>query len=257
MVLPEIGGGRFERSRLQELDELPSATALRISGLDQPTFEHLITHHGARFSALHFWKCPRIEDLSPLEDMPHLELVAFYWNQRSTQLWDFRRTPRIRGLCVEDFTKLRSLDGLVTATSLRELVFGDAIDRKTVFETLDPLQELRALQRLEFTPRKIADNRVEPLGSLSGLRQLDCPTNLFTSRQFAWLHARLPLAADSRVLQPYVRLPEPIGETDVLLVGRGKPFLNSTTGSARIEKHVAQFRRAVAEFRASPDAVPD
>jgi hypothetical protein len=213
--------------------------------------------YGDRFRAIHFWKCPRVQDLSPLEDLPGLELVAYYWNQRATTLWDFRKTPRLRGLCFNDFTKIRALDGLSSATSLKELAFGDAINVRSVFESLTPLAGLSGLRNLEFIPRKILDGRVEPIGALVNLERLDCPTNLFTSRQYAWLRACLPHAGESRVLQPFIKLHRPIGDKDVLLVGRGKAIVNSSTNEARIKKHTEQFERDVAEFIANPNLPPD
>jgi hypothetical protein len=86
LVLPEIGGGRLDLSHLAVIGENPGARALRIRGLDQAAFERLVAGYGRQFSGIEFWKCPRIEDLSPLEDLPDLQLVAFYWNQRTTRL---------------------------------------------------------------------------------------------------------------------------------------------------------------------------
>lgn len=257
LVQPEVGGGRAKFAHLRQLDETPEASALRISGLDQPTFERLVSDYGARFLAIHFWKCPRIVDLSPLEDLPELELVAYYWNQQATKFWNFSRTPRLRGLCFEDFTRIAVLDELASATSVRELVFGNVVARKSSYASLDPLAGLTGLERLQFTPLKILDDRVEAIGLLTKLELLTCPTNLFTSRQFAWLRARLPHARTSRVLQPILKLGQPIGDNDVLLVGRGKPLLNSTTAQGRIDKHVAQFERDVELFLASPEMSPD
>jgi hypothetical protein len=215
-----------------------------------------VADYGDQYTAIHFWKCPRVHDLSPLEDLPYLELVGYYWNQRATRLWDFRRTPRLRGLSFKDFGKITVLDDLRSATSLEQLEFGDAVEPKSVFESLDPLAALTRLQSLCFMPRKVVDSRVDALGGLKNLEYLDCPSNRFTSRQFAWLRARLPQARESRVLQPLVRLARPLEDKDVMLVGRGKPFLNSVVDAGRIKKHVDQFERDVAEFIANPDLLP-
>lgn len=72
LVLPEIDGGRFTVADVAGVEVPASAAALRISGLDQASFESLVTQLGSRFRAIEFWKCPRIADLSPLEDLPHL-----------------------------------------------------------------------------------------------------------------------------------------------------------------------------------------
>ena len=88
LVLPEVGGGRFVAADFARIEERPDASALRVSGLDQPMFETLISRDGRHFSAIQFWKCPRVADLAPLESLPDLRLVSIFWNQRATGLWD-------------------------------------------------------------------------------------------------------------------------------------------------------------------------
>jgi hypothetical protein len=260
LVLPEIGGGRLGRSELAALEDRPEARALKISGLDQDVFEILISEYAAQFSAIEFWKCPRITDLSPLEDLPGLELVAFYWNQRATRLWDLTRNPRLTGLHFDDFTRLHDLRDLERGGTLRELGFGDAVWSTSVFESLEPLAGLERLQGLRFTAKKIEDGRIEPLARLRGLADLSFPTNLFTTRQVAWLRAHLPAPLESASLSPVIHLKRAVeakGKTrDVRLVGRGKPFLSSLTDAARIQKHVAEFDRLVAGFRSDPSLPP-
>jgi hypothetical protein len=261
LVLPEIGGGRLEPSGLAVLEERPDATALRISGLDQASFETLVTEYAARFTAVEFWKCPRIADLSPLESLPRLELVAFYWNQRATRLWDLSCNPSLTGLHVDDFTRLHDLRDLEGGGSLRELGFGDLIWSTSVFESLGPLARLSGLERLAFTAKRIEDGRIQPLGELHGLTELSFPSNLFTTRQVAWLRAHLPPTLDSESLSPLRILKRPVeyrGRTrDVLLVGKRQPFLSSVADAARIERHVRRFDDMVADFRRDPTLPPD
>jgi hypothetical protein len=146
LVLPEIGGGRLALGDLGRIDEAPQATALKISGLDQQTFEALIARFGAQFSGLYFWKCPRIVDLSPLETLSNLQFVAFYWNQRAVKLWNLAETRQLTGLQFENFTRLHTLDDLTTAVSLEELEFGDRIWIKAAFASLEPLSHLQGLR---------------------------------------------------------------------------------------------------------------
>ena len=98
LVQPEVGGGRFNLGHFAKIEANPSAMALRVSGLDQSTFERLVSSYGTQFKAIEFWKCPRLEDLTPLEDLPELRMVSVYWNQRSTRLWDFACTPHLTAL---------------------------------------------------------------------------------------------------------------------------------------------------------------
>jgi hypothetical protein len=46
LVLPHVGGGRFVSEDFAGVEQRPDASALRVSGLDQPMFEALISRHG-------------------------------------------------------------------------------------------------------------------------------------------------------------------------------------------------------------------
>jgi hypothetical protein len=262
LVLPEIGGGKAVAADFEAIEGKPKATTLRVSGLDQETFEQLVEQHGSRFSAIHFWKCPRVADLSPLENLSGLTHVAYFWNQRAARLWNLNRTPALRGLKVEDFNKLQTLDDLAAAQSLEELEVGDGIWVKNSVDSLDPLAGLSRLRRLTFTYRKVLDGRVSAVGQLQDLEYLQCPTNIFTSEQFAWLRARLPVA-QGRVLSPVIRFDAPLAgdddpfPKDVLVVGKRKPFLNSTKDADRIRRYEAEFERMVQRFKSDPTAEPE
>jgi hypothetical protein len=260
LVQPEIGGGKFDPSQFWALDENPAATALRVSGLDQSAFERLVSDHGHRFQAIEFWKCPRIDDLAPLEDLSALRMVSFYWNQRSPRLWNLARTPDLTALRFEDFTRLHRLDDLLAGKSLEELAFGDAVWAKSTFETLEPLAMLTGLRNLSLHPKRIDDDRVQPLGALTKLEKLSIPMNLFTTEQIAWLRARLPETVESSALAALLRFEKPLeldGKSrDVLLIGKRKPFLNSELDADRISKHVRLFEKMVNSFRNDPAAEP-
>jgi hypothetical protein len=261
IALPKIGGGRLDGSHLAAVGENPSARALRISGLDQATFENLVARYGTQFSAIEFWKCPRIADLSPLEDLPDLQLVALYWNQRATRLWNLSRNPRLTGLCFEDCTRLHDLRDLQAGIALDELEFGDAVWSTSIFASLDPLAGLSGLRSLNFNAKRIDDGRIDPLGELTRLQVLRFPPRQFTTRQVAWLRARLPASVESASLGPVVQFERPFeleGKSkDVLLVGKRKPFLSSVTDEVRIRKHVDEFWQMVDDFRRDPTLKPE
>jgi hypothetical protein len=260
LVQREVGGGKLTASQFSAIDENPRATALRVSGLDQPTFERLISDHGTRFQAIEFWKCPRLEDLTPLEDLPALRIVSFYWNQRSPRLWNLARTPNLTALSFQDFTRLHQLDELRAGESLEEVAFGDAVWAKSTFETLEPLSSLTGLRSLSIHPRRIDDGRVQPLGALTDLEKLSIPFNLFTTEQIAWLRARLPKTVESTTLAAVLQLKKPLPlddkSRDVLLIGKRKPFLNSKLDADRISRHVRSFEDMVNRFRDDPSREP-
>lgn len=257
LVLPEIGGGKATAKDLEPIADRTDATAITISGLDQGTFELLVSKYGRQFTGIHFWKCPRIADLSPLEDLPQLTQVAYYWNQRATRLWDLAATPNLRGLHFDDFRRLHALDDLAAGPSLEELGFGNAVWATSVFASLGPLEGLTKLRHLTISASRVLDGRIQPLASLTTLETLSFPSNLFTTEQCAWLRAHLPESTTGPILGPVNRLHQPLPDgRDTLVIGKRKPFLNSTTDGDSIAEYEARWARMVEEFRAAPDRPP-
>ncbi len=72
LVLPDIGGGKLSPGELAKVEQRPNAVVLRVSGLQQQTFEMLVERCGRQFPAIHSWKCPRVADLSAIEDPSNL-----------------------------------------------------------------------------------------------------------------------------------------------------------------------------------------
>jgi hypothetical protein len=260
-ISPKADERRLDESQLTVISEHPRARALRITGLNQATFERLIIGYGRQFTAIELEKCPLIADLSPLEDLPGLELVTFYRNQRATRLWNLSRNPRLTGLLFRNFTRLHDLSDLQTSVSLRELAFGDTLWNTSVFESLEPLAALGGLESLEFDAKRIDDGRIEPVAELTGLKELAFPASMFTTRQVAWLRARLPASLESESLSPVIKVRHPVEDgdktEDVLLVGKRKPLLNSIRDAARIRTHTDEFRQMVEDFRRDPALRPD
>lgn len=263
LVLREIGGGKLAAGDLDAIALQPDATALRVSGLDQATFEKLVEQHGQQFTAIQFWKCPRIQDFSPLESLPDLAVVSIYWNQRTSRLWNLAKTPKLRGLEFEDFSRLRDLEDLRNAVAIEELSFGDKVWVTASVASLEPLTAVKTVRRLSFALRKVEDGRIQPLARLTMLERLKCSSNLFTTEQLAWLRAHLPDTVESRVLAPVEQfdkpLPNPNGhgpDRDVLVMGKRKPFLNSHADAGRLQRHIDEYWKMVARFREDPSLEP-
>lgn len=246
-----------DRAAWSALDDAPDVVAVRVQGLDQAGLEYLASHHAARLVAIDFFRCPRIADFSPLEDMANLRVVSSDWNQQAVRFWDLARTPALASLGFNAFTQLHRLDDLAAGASLVELDFSDIIWPKSTVETLEPLAGLTGLRGLSIHIKRVDDGRLQPLAGLIGLNELYISTNLFTTEQFAWIRARLPESVVSNVLGPLSWLggdahPSP----DVVLVGKGKPMLRTDTDAARIAQHVQRFDEMVAAFRADPSRQP-
>lgn len=256
VIAAEIGGGRVTAADLEQLHAAPDATAVAVSGLDQATFEHFVAEHAHRYSQIRLWKCPRITDLTPLEGLPGLEVLDVDWNQRATGLWDLSKTPRLRALALRDFRRVHDMSALSDATALTEMHLGDAINDVSTYDTLEPLSGLVGLQRLWLVPKAITDGRIQPMAGLTGLLALRCSMRLFTTEQYAWLRAHLGDHVRSDALDGVIRTPTSLGEHDVMVTGKRKRFLNSTTQAERVAKYEAAYAHLVAAFRTEPDLEP-
>jgi hypothetical protein len=245
------------------LERKPRVAAVTLYQFDQERFERLVQRAPSRLRGVYLWKCPRIADLSPLERLPHLTHVASYWNQRATALWDFHRTPRLRGLDLSGFVHLRRLDDLRRATSLTELQLAGLVWSRScaTFASLAPLAALARLRALRLDTVRVLDGDVEPLGGLRALRRLAVPAGTLTLDQLAWLRARLPRVrpadlAPVRRTEPMVHVEGP--PWDTLLVGKGtrRAWCNRQRDRARIAAHAAAFERLVERYRRDPSAAP-
>lgn len=253
---------RITRHELDTIGFFPTTSEISISGLTQDTFEYLIAHYGSQFKAISFWKCPLVNDLTALETLKKIEYIVYFWNQRTEQLWDLSKNTLLKGFGFDDFTRMHDLSQLTSAPALKELHFGDKVWTKYVLNTLEPVGQCSKLTSLTFSAKKILDGRVEPLAHLINLERLEFPANQFTSRQVAWLKARLPETIRSKVLSGYWTFDQPIHhndkDKDTVIVGKGKVLLvDSKKDRTLLDRHVNEFNALHRWFRRHPDALPE
>lgn len=253
-----VSGGIITNEDIDKLKDRPHIKAIDISGLRQDTFDYFIDRYGQQFEIISFWKCPLITDLSKLSALSNLKCVVFFWNQRAETLWDMSGNHSLRGVFLNDFSRLHNLDDLCSAPMLEELHFGDAVWDGLVLNSLKPLQNCRNLKYLTFSAKKIIDNDLTPLSFLTDLEELWFSEKLFSTEQIAWLKTKLP-NVESRMLAPFITInpiewktAKGIKYKDTLICGKGKPFLDSNADHLRIEKYADEFRALVEHFRLNP-----
>ena len=261
LVQRDVSGGRISHEAIDVIAQHPEVSEITISGLKQDTFEYFVLHYGRQFKSIHFWKCPLVADLSALESLADLEYILFFWNQRAERLWDFSRTPSLKGLAFDDFTRMHDLADLEHASSLEELHFGDMIWTKYILNSLSPLAACKSLKHLDFSARKILDARIEPIASLRSLERLGFPANLFTTEQVAWLKAHLPPTVESNVLAGHWSMKHPVHvsdkDKDTVIVGKRKPLLDSARERERLDRYLSQFDAMHDWFLRHPAALPE
>jgi hypothetical protein len=252
LVERDLSGGRISRETIDTIEGVQS-TSIEISGLRQDTFEYFVSQYGNRFRSIRFWKCPRIDDLTPLEGLWALNTLHFFWNQKTTRFWNLAKTPGLKELSFNDFGHVTDLTDLAASPSLEKLEFGNSFTGTSFINSLEPIGAISTLKHLCFNPKKVLDNKASPLTRLTQLRSLDFNNRLFSTEKVAWLTAHLPRSIESERLRPYVALGDSLlAGKDVLVNGRGKPFLSSTRDKARLDKYVARFESLVQQYQSNP-----
>ena len=244
---------------INEIDRQMKASykKLEITGLKQEGFDYLIEKYGERFNQISFFKCPLVGDLSKLEMLRGIKSLSFYWNQRANRLWDLSKNLELKSIRIEDFTRLHRLDDLINSDSLEEIRFGDKIWDSLVLETLNPISNVKNLKKLSFSAKKIEDFRISPLAEIDHIKELEFPSNLFTTEKVAWLTARIGDRVKSIVLAPFLTTFPPIAyngkKIDTYIVGKRKPSLDSTKDADRIKKYVDKFNSLTKYYRENPE----
>jgi hypothetical protein len=250
----DITGGIIEKSQIDDIGNHPDIDKVRIMGLNQDTFEYFIEKYGKQFRAIYFFKNKFIKDLSPLSSLENIEFIGYFHNQGCTRLWDMSRNHLLKGLSINDFSKLHDLNDISSAHNLEYLDFGNLVWSTLVLDTLKPLAKTK-LKYLSFNAKKIMDNDITPLASITTLEELGFPTNLFETEQIAWLTARMKDVKSSS-LGPYHKIDKPIKwesksgikMKDTFIHGKGKPLLDSNLDKKRLDKYIKEFEEMVKKY---------
>lgn len=251
----DVSGGVLETSEIDDIKNHPEIDSIRIMGLKQDTFEYFVEKYGQQFKAIYFFKNKSIKDLSILSSLQKVEFIGYFFNQGCDRLWDMNRNFALKGLSINDFSKLHSINDIVTAPNLEFFDFGNMVWDKMILDSLKPLAKTK-LKYLRFNAKKIIDNDITPIGKIMTLEELHFPTKLFEMEQIAWLTAKLDKVKSSS-LGPYHRIDKPIEwkscsgvkMKDTFIHGKGKPFLDSNIDRNRINKYVQEFEQMVDKYR--------
>ena len=93
------------------------------------------------------------------------------------------------------------------------------------------------------------DESLEPIAELKELQELSI-SNQFPTKEYAKLSVALPNTKCDK-FEAYVHLPSSIGDKDIMVVGKRKPFLNSNSkvDMKRLEKYQEQFKLLQSECK--------
>ena len=236
----DISGGTISIEDIDKLKDYPDTDVVTISGLHQDTFEYFIKTYGMQFKAICFFKNKLVEDWSLLGTLSNLEYIHVFANQRISSLWDMSRNTALSGLCIMDFSKLDSIEGIGTAPALREFRIGNAVWSKMILKSLLPLANTN-IEKFMFCGKSITENDYSFLANMPNLKQFDFPTNMLTTEQVAWIVANFPNLKGYALKAKLDFAATSDHAAEVLIVGKRKPMLTVENNEKRIEKYIQNF----------------
>lgn len=250
----DIGGGKIRTDDIDCLKDFPDADAVTISGLRQDTFEYFIQTYGRQLKAIRFFKNKLVEDWSLLGTLPDLEYVYFFSNQRIKTLWDMSGNRSLTGLCIEDFSRLHSIDGVNTAPNLKDFRIGNAVWGTMTLDSLMPLANTE-IENFRYNGKGITENDFSFLENMSCLKVFDFPTNMFSTEQVAWIVANFPqiegfalkAKCDCKLYDSSMNQ-----VSGAIIVGKRKPSLIIRGNEKRIEKYILSFEALKEKYKGIP-----
>ena len=239
----DIGGGKIRVEDIDRLKDFPHAEVVTISGLQQDTFEYFIRTYGRQLKAIRFFKNKFVEDWSLLGTLSDLEYVYFFFNQRIKALWDMSKNKSLTGLCIEDFSRLHSINGINTAPALKEFHIGNLVWSTMTLDSLMPLENT-GIEKFVFCGKTIVENDFSFLATMNCLKVFDFPINMLSTEQVAWIAANFPhiegyALGAKRDCELYDSSMNLVPGT--IIVGKRKPSFIIRGNEKRIEKYMASF----------------
>ena len=248
IVQKEVGGGITTIEEIDIIQEYPNAKSLIISGLKQETFEYLIQNYGNQFKAISFFKNKLVTDLSPLGNLKGLEYLHYSWNQRVTDLWDMRKNENLRGLAIYGFTRLHSIEKIVTAPNIEYFSIGNRYGSMMNIESLKPLIQSN-VSHFGWWAGEVLDNDYLCLAQ-SKIRELDMRVGAYRMEELAELVASIP-DLKGTVTKPYTEgsVVEHDKKTTYYFLCKGKKTLVKGKDDEKLEKYLADFESLVEKYR--------
>jgi hypothetical protein len=227
---------------LDALSKPISGKVAFIGGVNQQSFRKLCGLIAA--DRMDFFDM-RVEDISALALVSRLRHLAIRWNTK-VRSFESLAGSNLRTLILEETPKLHSLEPIATLGGLGYFRFQGGMSKPNVAESLSPLARLQRLSGLDLFNLRVREDGLLPLANCRSLRSLGL-SNQFPTEQYALLSVRLP-RTKCAMFKAWVK-PEHTKE-DVMIVGRGKPFLNAKKDRARILRYESSFANLQTAFAA-------
>lgn len=160
----------------------------------------------------------------------------------------------LTGLCIEDFSRLHSINRINTAPALKDFEIGNAIWSKMTVDSLMPLANSN-IERFMFYGKEIVENDFSFLAAMKNLKEFNIPSNMLSTEQVAWIAANFPhingFALKAKIDCDLYdsSMNQMLG---AIIVGKRKPSLIIQGNEKRIEKYVLSFELLKQKYKDIP-----
>ncbi len=267
----EIGPARLQEpldfpALLNKLASAETASELvHISGFESTNeVREVLSTIKNSVRSLHIFKCPKLDDLSFVEELPNLETLNIYWNSKATKLFAAFRMPNLKKLHITDCNKLKDFSGLRIGNLEYLDLFGcnrlSSFTSKFDAGNLDFLLFMPKLKHLCLEIMKTCEDDVylKTIAKIKTLESINIDSSFFTFEQFAWLSAQLPNVKEGLKPCTYYVSPENKGSgivpevDEYYVIGRHKTKVKRE----KAVKYTDAYNRLREEFKNAPEPPP-
>jgi hypothetical protein len=188
----------------------------------------------------------RVADLSVLASLRRLIGLEIRWNTKAADISVVGNFTGLRLLALSHCPKVRDLTPIAALKDLEILELTGGMWSTFRPETLEPLRHLEKLAAISLKNIRVGDQSLQPLGGLKSLAHLEI-SNQFPTEEFARLSVALP-DVECEKFAPYVDLRKSNPNFNVMVTGKGKPFLKLPDDKDRLARYVARFRQLQATY---------
>ena len=193
--------------------------------------------------------CTRIQDFSPLGDLPELEALRIEWCRKADRLWDMSGNTSLKVLSIHDAKKIvTNPTQIQTSQTLEEIrLWGADFDNKYTLESLSCFQGMKSLKRIDLNMMKLQNRNLDILATLPMLEEFHFDAGMLTTEEIAWICAKHPnLYGDC--LGVYTTN-EVACLNDIRICGHRKPGLDLPKDQKRLDKYTSEFNALVKKYR--------
>lgn len=246
----DVSGGKITIEQIDTIKQYPEAKSIIISGLEQKTFDYFINKYGKQFQAISFWKNKGVKDLSLLSELEQIEYITYFYNQKATKLWNMSNNKTLKGLELDDFTKLHSVDEIKDAPALEVFNIGNAVWNKMQIESLKPVA-LSTVTSFSWYGDKVLDSDYSCLAN-GHIKKLDISPRYFTLDELAQLVSLFPENLVGTIVKPYYEgtVKDIDGnETAFYFLCKGKRKLTKGIDDEKFHKYLDEFNALLKSYR--------